>query len=390
MERLLLDLVLLYAVAKGFEWVLRRFNIVPAVAYIAAGIVLGSSVLGVVKPSDSLEALSYLGLLLLLLYTGLTTSFSELRSARRWVVAVGVGGIAATIALGFSVLKILGFDDAKALLISIILSNTATEIVAASVTSIHNEFLKSLVVGASLADDIMAVLVLSTVSSLYTGSASLLSIARSALFTALLLVGITILGDYLVSRPELFYKRLAMDRVAFASTSMLLATLMALLTRVAGLGELIGVYMAGLLISRSREVHDPLLIMRGALTELVDQLSVFIEALALPLFFTYIGLVTEVKAIDLALYSTLLLVAITGKLVGCGVPAYFATKSKEQATLVGFAMIGRGALETALLKILLDTGIISVAEYTTILLTSLTTSVLAPQIVGAVARRIKA
>jgi Kef-type K+ transport system membrane component KefB len=236
----------------------------------------------------------------------------------------------------------------------------------------------------------MAVLVLSTVSSLYTGSASMLSIARAALFTVLLLVGITVLGDYLVSKPELFYKRLAMDRVAFASTSMLLAALMALLTRVAGLGELIGVYMAGLLISRSREVHDPLLIMRRALTELVDQLSVFIEALALPLFFTYIGLVTEVKAIDLTLYSILLLVAITGKLVGCGVPAYFATKSRGQATLVGFAMIGRGALETALLKILLDSGIISIAEYTTVLLTSLTTSVLAPQIVGVAARRVKA
>jgi hypothetical protein len=43
-------------------------------------------------------------------------------------------------------------------------------------------------------------------------------------------------------------------------------------------------------------------------------------------------------------------------------------------------MVGRGALETALLKILLDLNMINTIEYTTILFTALTTTILTPLI----------
>jgi Kef-type K+ transport system membrane component KefB len=47
---------------------------------------------------------------------------------------------------------------------------------------------------------------------------------------------------------------------------------------------------------------------------------------------------------------------------------------------IGLAMVGRGALETALLKILLDLNMINTIEYTTILFTALTTTILTPLI----------
>jgi hypothetical protein len=43
-------------------------------------------------------------------------------------------------------------------------------------------------------------------------------------------------------------------------------------------------------------------------------------------------------------------------------------------------MVGRGALETVLLKILLDLDIISIVDYTTILFIALTTTILTPLI----------
>lgn len=379
-QSFLLYMVLLLFVAKLLEKIFGYIRINPVVAYIIAGLVLGPAGLGIVNPLKSLEALSYLGLMLLIFYTGLTTSFNELKNASLRILVIGTSGILTTITICFLVLNSMGFDFVKSVIISVILSNTATEVAATTISRIHSDFVRSVVIGASIVDDIIAVILLSTVSSSYIGVGDSYSVLYVVLLSIVFLVSVIILSNFLVNKPGLFYQKLALNRASFASISILLASLFAFISKVAGLNELIGIYLAGLLINRGRESHDPLLITSTALAEFVDQLKIFLESFALPLFFTYVGLIATPTNIDFPLYLNLLTIAILGKVIGCGVPSYIFTRNKYNSIAIGLAMVGRGALETALLKILLDLNMINTIEYTTILFTALTTTILTPLI----------
>lgn len=373
----LLHLVLLLIVAKTIEKVFSYRSINPLVAHVVAGIVLSSYTFGIISPSEALRAVSYLGLLLLMLYTGVTTNFSEVKRVSPWIVAISVSGVATTIVLSFMALVALGYNPVKALLISILMSNTATEVAAAIVSKEVDSVVRSIVVGASVVDDILAVMVLGVITSVFIGTNGYniaYSIVASIVFLSLTLM----LSNMLVKHPRVFYQRIATDRVTFASTTIITACLFALIARLIGLNELIGVYLAGLIISRGRECPDPLLLTNTAIVGFIDQLKIFLESLALPLFFTYVGLTAVPQQINLPLYACLLTIAMISKVVGCGLPSYIAVRDRRSALSIGIAMTGRGALETALLKLLHDIEMIGLDEYTSLLLTSISTTILAP------------
>ncbi len=385
-QHFIVYMVLLLAFAKLLEKPVEKARLSPIVAHIAAGVVLGPYVLRWVKPIPELEAVSYLGLLLLMFYTGMTTDFSELRRLSKWIVAVGVSGVVTTFAMTFGALLVIGYPITKALIIAVLLSNTATETVAAVVARSRSDLVRSIAVGASVVDDIIAVVVLGVVTSSFLGE-NTVSIFYSFTVSVILLISVIALSEFLVRNPRILYHRIASSQAVFASASMIAMSGLALLVRIVGLNELIGAYLAGLIIGRGRESHDPLLITETAIVDFLDQLRIFLESLALPLFFTYVGLLVAPANANPMLFTILLATATLGKVVGCGAIAYLAIRNGSVALSVGSAMIGRGVLETALLKILLDAGLINVADYTTILLVAIATIILTPLLYGVASRQ---
>ena len=132
-------IVLLLTLAKLLEKPVEKAKLSPIVAHIVAGLILGSHILGWVKPLPELEAISYFGLLLLMFYTGMTTNFSELKRLSLWIIAIGLCGVVVTFAMIFYVMLALGYSLSKSLIIAILLSNTATETVAAVIVRSRNE-----------------------------------------------------------------------------------------------------------------------------------------------------------------------------------------------------------------------------------------------------------
>lgn len=370
-------MVLLLTLAKLLEKPIEKAELSPIVAHIVAGVILGSHILGWVRPLPELEVISYFGLLLLMFYTGMTTNFSELKRLSLWIIATGLCGVVVTFAMIFYVMLALGYSLLKSLIIAVLLSNTATETVAAVIVRSRNEIVRSIAIGASVVDDIAAIVVISMVSSSFLGE-NPLSIAYTLPMSIIVLMMIILLSEVLVRNPRIFYYRIASSQTVFASVSMILMTGFALLVKVLGLNELIGAYLAGLVVGRGREGHDPLLITETAIIDFLNQLKVFLEAFALPLFFTYVGLLIAPTYVDLQLFVVLLLTAIAGKIVGCGFVTYLATRSRAIALSIGTVMISRGILETALLKILLDAGLIDRVDYTSVLLVAITTIILSP------------
>src|SRR3982074_2267455 len=115
---LIVQFGLLLLVARTLGEVAKRFRLPSVVGELLAGFVLGPSLLGAVSPGTFhtlfpskpeqvhlLEALSWLGVIMLLILTGLETDLELIASKGRGALGISLGGIilpfAAGVALGF-------------------------------------------------------------------------------------------------------------------------------------------------------------------------------------------------------------------------------------------------------------------------------------------------
>ncbi len=378
-----MDLVVLLLLAKVIGYMLKIKGLHPIVGHVIAGLVLGPYVLKVVYPSIELETIASVSLLLLLFYTGLTTNFRELRRRGKAIVTMGLSGVAATFAVTYMLLYIIGVKGLPAVFIAVALSNTATETVAAAVAYAGGRDIRTLIVGASFVDDVIAAFVISVVASLAIGKTNIVHVSIA---TVAFMFAVFILSHLLATKFTIVYRAMSRDYFTFASFSLMIAFSFALIAYMLGLSVLIGAYLAGLLIGRGREFHDPLIKTKVVLSEFIEDLSSFLEVLFIPMFFAYIGLLISVNQVSIQLFATALIAAILGKIIGCTPIAISSLKDKRKGFAAGVAMTGRGALETALLKLGLDSGIINVSQYSTIILVALATAVLAPLLYSIVYR----
>ncbi len=376
---LVVDIVLLLMIAKLLELPLRKQHLHPIAGHVVAGLVLGPYVLGWIKPTSELLGIAYLGLLLLMFYTGITTDFRELRRRNVEVIVMGGMGVLATFTLIYIVLSLMGITGLPAVFVAAALSNTATETVAGIVARKGDAKTKSLLVGASFVDDVMAVFIIGILAGLgATGTIQLWDILLLSCKTLLFLFLVFYISRLLVTRFTSFYRFISQDYFWFATASILLALGLAVLAKSSGLSELIGSYLAGVLISRGREYHDPMLRTRIAISEFIGDFTVVLDVIFIPLFFTYIGLSYAPMMVDPLFFIILLSLAIVGKFIGTTPIAYYALRDKRKSIAIGLAMSGRGALETALLKLGLDYGIINSLLFNTAMTVSITTTIVAP------------
>lgn len=80
-----------------------------------------------------------------------------------------------------------------------------------------------------------------------------------------------------------------------------------------------------------------------------------------PVFFASIGMRLDLSAVGtIPLFLILLVVAaVLGKMLGAGLPALWMTRSWKEASIVGFGMNARGAVELIIADIALRQGLFS-------------------------------
>ncbi len=384
----LLDIALILLFAKILEIPFRRYSLSPITAYIITGFLLGPYMFNLVSNYDSLSGIASLGLILLMLYTGLTTDFRDIKEYFKYIVLIGASGVIITFTLIYVTLHLIGFNTIVALFVAFTLSNTATETVAAMIPRESDPKLRSIIIGASFVDDLIAVFLVTFLTSI--GYQQNVSLTDMMFFTAkvvIFLVATLYISYILTNKYPIVYQWLARNYFWFASTVIVTALFLAILARLMGLSELIGAYMAGLVFARSREFHDPMLKSRIALTNFLSDFTMFLDAVFIPIFFVYIGLSYSLGEVDPFIYALLLLLAVTGKFIATYPHAYRIFKNTRAAAAVGLAMGSRGSLEIVLLKLGVEAGIISHVIFSTVLTVALTTTILSPVLFTVVYRR---
>ncbi|MCK5560829.1 MAG: cation:proton antiporter, partial [Thermoplasmata archaeon] len=352
-----------------------------------------------IEPTLELQVLSQFGVLMLMLLSGLMTDYKTFLVNRRASVFIGALGVAVTflliyLPLHFIIGPLYNLSTLANLFIAAILSNTAIEISASILLHSRRPKLKAVIIGASFVDDIIAVFLIGIVSSMiYSGETLTMESIFVLSIEIILFLAISLLvATYVIE--HIFDKLIGGKSKITLTVTLIVAFLFAIIANLIGLHEVIGAYIAGLIIGKWGEHVGPMLKRRIAWEKLKTDIDTPLRAIFGPLFFGFIGLSLVFPALDelpkvIPLIIILTILAIVGKILGCGVGAKIFDFSNRESLTLGCAMCGRGALELVLVSFGLEAGLIDESIFTALVMVTVITVIVTPILYTLAERRIK-
>jgi Kef-type K+ transport system membrane component KefB len=345
---LIVSLLLIMCVAWILGTLFMRFGMPAMLGELLAGVILGPPILGLVAPSAPLELLAELGIFFVMFHTGMEMDPKELLEHIWPSLGVAVGGFVLPFVLGALTAYAFGGNLLQSLFVGMGISITAIAVQAVILHSmkINQSYLGHIIIGAAIADDILALVALSTLLGLAkTGSIQIVNLSI-ILLKVIAFFGVTIIiGEFIVPRLT---KHLT-DKGGRAFTfAMVAALLMAFFAELAGLHLIIGAFLAGQFVRK--EILD-----EGIYELINDRFFGISYGFLVPIFFVslsfHLHFTWSWAFILFALVLTL--VAILGKLVGCGLGAVAFGHTFWESTIIGFGMNGRGAVELVVATIVI-------------------------------------
>ncbi|MCA9337710.1 cation:proton antiporter, partial [Candidatus Saccharibacteria bacterium] len=110
--------------------ILMRFLRQPLIiSYILTGLIVGPSILGIVKSPDTIEILGNFGVALLLFIVGLGLNPKIVKEVGKISLLTGVGQVIFTSLIGFGIVRLLGYAPLTAFYIAVALSFSSTIII---------------------------------------------------------------------------------------------------------------------------------------------------------------------------------------------------------------------------------------------------------------------
>jgi Kef-type K+ transport system membrane component KefB len=311
--------------------------------------------------SDIFEGLADLGMFFLMLLVGIRMEPLDFARSSRSAVLIAVGGMfvpaCAGFALGQLVLPESDYKNAQALFLGVALAITAVPVavrIFMDLDALESRVGKA-VIAAALWDDVLSLLLmallLGAIGSQATGSFSLDNLLP-VILKVLLFFAITIpVGLYVFPLIGKSFRHLSFPEVDF---SMLLigALAYAVLAEFMDLHLIIGAFLAGMFF-------HPKVVERGIYDRVEQQMSGLTRGFLAPIFFVSVGFHLDFSSVAAVpgFVVVLTALALASKLIGSGIPAYWAGFSKRESLLVGVGMSGRGAVELIIAGVALEAGL---------------------------------
>ncbi len=386
---LLVQIAVILLAARVTGYLFRRIGQPQVVGEMAAGIILGPSLLGWLAPGVEaalfppaslgvLNALSQIGLVAFMFLVGLELHPKHMRGRGHTVVITSHASITLPFFLG-SLLALYLYprlsDDSVtftgfALFLGTAMSITAFPVLARILRErrLMHHPVGAIAIACAAVDDVTAWCILAAVVALVrAGDAALplwATVAGSAAYLAAMLV---------IVRPWL--RRFVVPYRARRGVSddlmgviLMLVLASAWMTEVLGIHALFGAFLIGAVLPKHQQF----------VRDVRKRLEGLVVVLFLPLFFAFTGLRTSIGQLgsaDMWLYCGLVIVvAVAGKLGGSAIAARLTGMTWRQAGAIGILMNTRGLIQLVVLNIGLDIGVISPAMFTMMVVMALVTT----------------
>jgi Kef-type K+ transport system membrane component KefB len=376
---ILLALVVVFVAAQVGALLARTLRLPSVVGEIAAGCVVGPSVLGWVAPSMALEVLAEIGVVLLLFSVGLETRIDEMKRVGRSAFFVGVLGVVVPFVFGSLWAHGSGFNWDKSLFIAAAFVATSAGITARVLQELGvlQREESRVILGAAVIDDILAMLLLGIVTALQAGED--VQFRRLAVVVAEAVGFVLVIGllGTRIARVSSRRRLLPFQVGAPLPIALALCLALAFLSSKLGLAAIIGAFLAGMVASET-----------PAREELEQQTRPLLTLMA-PFFFVLTGAKIELAQLaDGGALLTLALItaiALLSKMAGGFLGAL--ALGKRSALIVGVGMMPRGEVGVLIASLGLAAGIFSPRTYALIVAMSLLTSVVTPPLLLLLFRR---
>ncbi|WP_137291413.1 cation:proton antiporter domain-containing protein [Natronorubrum halophilum] len=371
----------------------------PAVVgELLAGVVLGPSLLGFVAPgvyetlfvvSESqfhlLEIVSWIGLIMLLVVTGLETDIDLIISKGRTAIFLSLGGIVVPFTTGFLLgwylpAEFIASPDQRvvfSLFIATAMSISAIPVIAKILIELDviRRDIGQLILAAGMVDDTIGWILLATVAGLARTGVVDLGSAATTVLSVLVFLGVAFtVGRRLIASTIRWVDNAIGSDTALLSTLMIFTLAAGAITQYMGLEAILGAFVVGILVGQVKRFDYQVRHTFETMT-----LSVFA-----PLFFAIAGLRMDVSSLtDPTVFTVglaVLVVACVGKFGGIMGVSGLAGLSKWEGVTIGGGMNARGAMEIIVATIGLGLGILTTNMYSIIVMVAIVTSLMAPAI----------
>ena len=375
---------ILLAAAKLMGELFSRIKLPVVLGELLAGMIIGPFALGafllhpdtgesILQIGPEIRTLGEIGAIVILFMAGLEMTPKEFLRGGKASFTVGTLGVVVPFFAGLMVFQAFGYDALQAMMIATALTATS---IAISI-QVLKEFNKiktpeaRLIIAAAVVDDILAIAVLSVVTS-FGGAEALDNVdLLDVTFTILKVLGffgaIMVAAVFLIPKiitPRIWKASGSVEGIATASffgAAAIAGTL--------GLSPIVGAFAVGMALSA---------------TKVFEKIENFISRIGLifaPLFFAIIGAQVDFRTVNLdvlMLSAVVIAIAIATKLFGCGLPSILFLKNKAAGMRVGIGMISRGEVGLIVAGVGLSSGVLTGDVYTTIVLMVAVTTIITP------------
>jgi Kef-type K+ transport system membrane component KefB/nucleotide-binding universal stress UspA family protein len=390
------QIVLLLLVGRLLGEAMQRVGQSAVMGQLLAGVILGPSVFGSLWPETQhaiftggreqkamIEAVSDLGILMLLLLTGMETDLKLVKRTRRAAVSVSAAGIAVPFACGMALGQFLPeamLPRPEQRLITSLFLGTALSVASVKIVAMvvrEMKFMRRkigmMLVASAIIDDTVGWTIIAITSSLASrGTLNVATLAQSVLGTGLFLLASFTVGRRLVFGLIRWTNDTFISEVPVVTAILIVMGVMALITHLIGIHSVLGAFVAGILVGES-----PILS-----RQIDEQLRGLVVGLFMPVFFSLAGLNADLSILKdpqlVILTGALIAIASVGKFTGAFLGGALGRLTPRESMALACGMNARGSTEVIVASIGLSMGVISQDLFTMIVTMAVVTTLAMP------------
>ncbi len=395
------QLLVLFGASRLLGQLARKLNLPAVVGQLAAGLLLGPSVFGIVWPdgfewflpgppyaaeqSAMLLAVSWFSAAFLLVVAGYETDLDLIRRLGRAAVLVTAGSLVVPFVGGLATGwfmpdsfygEIDGVGPSRlvfTLFIAVSVAVSALAVVAKILgdLGLMRRDVGQITIAAGMANDVIGWIILGVIAGLAaSGELSAIDIGFTVIgLTGFLLVALT-WGQRAVDIALRAVRREGRNLQGALTVTVSTMLIFGVITQALGVEAVLGSFVAGVILAKSRyhQIESQ---------HLIEDLTTVLFA---PLFFATAGLRLDLSLLrgDALLWALVLLaVALVLKFGGTMIGARWAGLTTREGMVLGAGLNARGALEIIIATVGLSLGVFNQTTFTIIVMIPLVTSLLA-------------
>jgi Kef-type K+ transport system membrane component KefB len=392
-ETVLLQLLVLFLLAKVAGLLCERVKVSPVIGEIFAGVLVGNTILfqwlSLDLDMSLFQVLSELGVIFLLFAVGLETPFSELRKVGKTAMQVAVLGVIVPLLSGFALILALGHGQTEALFIAAALVATSVGITARVIKDMNlTQTIESrIIIGAAVIDDVLGMIVLAIVVGIASGGSGPLDIILVSVEGILFVLMVIFIGSILLPHAR---KKIAIRNgnknkdqcvkqkrhgISPLPLAIIVCLALSFAASFVGLAAIIGAFLAGMAFAEFKD--------KWPCEEDFHPINEFL----VPFFFLFVGISVNLRSfVDVLIIAIMVtLLAIATKFIGCGLGA--RKLGGRSATIIGVGMVPRGEVGIIVASIGLSMAVISTSMFSVVVFMSMATTIVAPPLLTWAFRR---